>query len=999
MKGLLSHSKKCWFRRASTPQSLASISHHHQPSQHPHCGNIKMPSSSAAPAYTFEPLEPVSSAEAGSSTSHFRAFTRQPRPIQEVPDSDVDENSSDDEDENHDPRLRKAAPSTSKQTLEQEEFRIGDVVYLPSSYQAPLAGVLTHLWTDATEQGKIFGVCRLLHWPEWMSTMAKKRMAGITSRHEIYYTHKATSLTKRRTKTSAKSGKEGDTFETGPSLHDYSFDVDEIISKVHIHSSQPECSKAIKESSALSAVQANVPVDSPTNGKKKSVKTHTLYKNKSFPTHLFCERAVDPNRELFWRIDWAKLIEKGKQGAGWDLKDDSSDVATSQGQGVKDLVEQAQRDAHSASAEPIAPSATPRRAVRASTPSSVASTSDLRSRTTRSRRADTPSSTADIDSVPKRRPGRPRKEDSLSAGIEAPKRKYNRKKANGGFSSDSDIASDDSFQSGDEFEVEDNLLVKARHLDTPESSDNEGSQFSAPPSDAENDDDDDFGKTFNLTPRKRAKFAKDAPPMTPTKRRVLSTPQKMAFGLASPAKAQATPRSKARLMGLKMRSLPHPTLPARPPKLSLLPTEQAQTLTPHDRAKRLLHVGATPDHLPCREDQYEEIMACVEDAVEEGIGGCVYVSGVPGTGKTATVREVIRALTARAERNEMNPFSFVEINGMKLADASQAYTLLWSAISGGQRTSPKTALGLLSSHFARVGAKMSGAAGGAGPGRAATVVLMDELDQLVTARQDVMYNMFNWPNTRGSRLVVIAVANTMDLPERTLNAKVASRLGMTRITFMPYTDKQLVEIVKSRLGITPDSIPVDEEVGCREVLSIDAITYVSKRVSNVSGDARRMLDVCRRSIELVELKAKTSGLGVPKPVTILDMKSVLDSMVKSGKVSHILSLPLHAKILLLSLLSCLRRSGLAEAELADIASHHRAICRMYAISSTALAQEEANLNAPLATLSSLGLVICVGQGAGTGRAAGFARLMLACQEDEVRLAFEHDPDERLRKML
>lgn len=599
----------------------------------------------------------------------------------------------------------------------------------------------------------------------------------------------------------------------------------------------------------------------------------------------------------------------------------------------------------------------------------------------------------------------------MSAGIAAPKRKYNRKRANG-FSSDSDLASDDSFQSGDEFEVEDNLLVKARHLHTPDSSDNEGSQFSAPPSDAENDDDDDdnLDKTFNLTPRKRAKPPKDGTPMTPTKRRGLTTPQKAVFGLASPAKAQATPRSKARLMGLKARSLPHPSLPARPPKLSLLGTEETQTLTPHDRAKKLLHVGATPDHLPCREDQYEEIMACVEDAVEEGIGGCVYISGVPGTGKTATVREVIRALTARAERNEMNPFSFVEINGMKLADAAQAYTLLWSAISGGQRTSPKNALGLLSSHFARVGAKPGGAGVGAGPGRAATVVLMDELDQLVTARQDVMYNMFNWPNTRGSRLVVIAVANTMDLPERTLNAKVASRLGMTRITFMPYTDKQLVEIVKSRLGIGEGGANGTGEEGgggagagaCANVFSLDAITYVSKRVSNVSGDARRMLDVCRRSIELIETQHQFSPVtgpkSPPKAVTILDMKCVLDSMVKSGKVSHILSLPLHAKIVLLSLLSCLRRSGLAEAELAEVASHHKAICRMYGISTLGFG-DDTSLNAPLAALSSLGLIICVGQGAGTGRAGAFARLMLACQEDEVRLAFEHDPDERLRKML
>lgn len=55
---------------------------------------------------------------------------------------------------------------------------------------------------------------------------------------------------------------------------------------------------------------------------------------------------------------------------------------------------------------------------------------------------------------------------------------------------------------------------------------------------------------------------------------------------------------------------------------------------------------------------------------------------------------------------------------------------------------------------------------------------MDELDQLVTTKQDVVYNFFNWPNLVGSKLIVLAVANTHDLPERTLSAKVRSRLGV-----------------------------------------------------------------------------------------------------------------------------------------------------------------------------------------------------------------------------
>ena len=39
-----------------------------------------------------------------------------------------------------------------------------------------------------------------------------------------------------------------------------------------------------------------------------------------------------------------------------------------------------------------------------------------------------------------------------------------------------------------------------------------------------------------------------------------------------------------------------------------------------------------------------------------------------------------------------------------------------------------------------------------------------------------MYNLFDWPNRANSKLVVIAIANTMDLPERMLMNKVASRL-------------------------------------------------------------------------------------------------------------------------------------------------------------------------------------------------------------------------------
>lgn len=60
---------------------------------------------------------------------------------------------------------------------------------------------------------------------------------------------------------------------------------------------------------------------------------------------------------------------------------------------------------------------------------------------------------------------------------------------------------------------------------------------------------------------------------------------------------------------------------------------------------------------------------------------------------------------------------------------------------------------------------------------------MDELDLLVTKNQKVMYDYFHWPASPHARLIVIAVANTMDLPERILTNRVSSRLGRVQVVF------------------------------------------------------------------------------------------------------------------------------------------------------------------------------------------------------------------------
>lgn len=46
-----------------------------------------------------------------------------------------------------------------------------------------------------------------------------------------------------------------------------------------------------------------------------------------------------------------------------------------------------------------------------------------------------------------------------------------------------------------------------------------------------------------------------------------------------------------------------------------------------------LHVSAVPTSLPCREKEFENIYSFITGKLMDGCGGCIYISGVPGTGK------------------------------------------------------------------------------------------------------------------------------------------------------------------------------------------------------------------------------------------------------------------------------------------------------------------------------------------------------------------------------
>ncbi|KAK4127139.1 P-loop containing nucleoside triphosphate hydrolase protein [Parathielavia appendiculata] len=520
---------------------------------------------------------------------------------------------------------------------------------------------------------------------------------------------------------------------------------------------------------------------------------------------------------------------------------------------------------------------------------------------------------------------------------------------------------------------------------------------------ADDDREGDYGPGTPRTPKRTR--TKDA--VTPSSRR-------------KPGSKPATPSSHRRILVKKHLEFT--------PLATRVLSPQHILSSPYQLARTQLHVASVPTSLPCREAEFSVVYSHLEAAITDGTGTCIYISGTPGTGKTATVREVVSHLDAAVRADELDDFIFVEINGMKITDPHQSYSLLWEALKG-QRVSPAQALDLLEREFSHPS-----------PRRVPCVVLMDELDQLVTKNQGVMYNFFNWPGLRHSRLIVLAVANTMDLPERTLSNKISSRLGLTRITFPGYNHEQLMRIVQSRL----EGVPGD-------IVDADAVQFAARKVAAVSGDARRALDICRRAVELAEADAKTreeeeeEGQGVPQTpskkkgrkgqgsqeptgtpkkkkgpagrVTIETVRRAISEATSNPLQQYLRSLPFASRLLLTALLMRTQRTGLAESTFGDVLeemqrtlklageSRPMTLLERKAVGVTDGAGTEAGLMGSMRAKHTTQLVRPAGlsaaavdlTGAGIINLEGHkaerpSKMRLAVGDEEVRLAFRDDPE-------
>ncbi|KAK7790202.1 hypothetical protein R5R35_002965 [Gryllus longicercus] len=350
------------------------------------------------------------------------------------------------------------------------------------------------------------------------------------------------------------------------------------------------------------------------------------------------------------------------------------------------------------------------------------------------------------------------------------------------------------------------------------------------------------------------------------------------------------------------------------------------------QARQALH-SSTPSALPGRETEIQELKTFLSEKLKKAATGTLYISGPPGTGKTA-------CLTSLLQDPEFKDFRSIYVNCTSMKSSGTIYSRICEElklkVSG---KGEKEYLQVLDK-FWNSNKKM-------------TILILDEIDQLESKRQSVLYTIFEWPSKLNSHLVLIGVANALDLTDRILPRLQAHlKLKPELMHFASYTKEQIVRILAERL----------KEMDVTDVFSPSALQLLAGKVASVSGDIRRALDIGRRVLELAEAE-KLSQIAPLQPSTesasntssprkktngSVHLKIVMDvlnsvygtsqSLCKSNEGSDEDNFPLQHKLLVCTLLLLLKKGKTKDVSVGKLHEVYRKVCKKRNLVAVSLAE-------------------------------------------------------------
>ena len=322
------------------------------------------------------------------------------------------------------------------------------------------------------------------------------------------------------------------------------------------------------------------------------------------------------------------------------------------------------------------------------------------------------------------------------------------------------------------------------------------------------------------------------------------------------------------------------------------------------------------EYLPCRKDEQDKIYNYIKQGLQtNGNYNSLYIAGMPGTGKTASVKTIINILESEVkeaqkkrndkalEGNGIIPFRTLFLSGINFPNLSNVFKIIYRFIFNKEKDKMniKNYIFRLNSFFSQR-KKYNKNKTLIDPTNSHILLIIDEVDILINTSQSLLYNIFNWTTYDYSRLIVITISNTLDLPNRLL-PKIQSRMGNNIIMFKPYNKDELRIIIQDR-GID------------LKLFSEDAIRLSCVKVAAINGDLRRVFHIFLKAKEINSLnnyKKKNKEL-----VSKYDILNAWDELYSSNISKIISSLHIFEKIIIATILSTIKEQNHTKINLGDL---------------------------------------------------------------------------------
>jgi len=264
------------------------------------------------------------------------------------------------------------------------------------------------------------------------------------------------------------------------------------------------------------------------------------------------------------------------------------------------------------------------------------------------------------------------------------------------------------------------------------------------------------------------------------------------------------------------------------------------------RDEKFLYPEFVPERLPYRDSQIDEMVHSFQPVLKGGKPQNLFVSGPSGTGKTVTVKYVIRELEKFSDRAKglyLNCFEF---------NTRQAILNQICAFLGVPVPRRGIATDEVYSEFLSA-LKKSGFM---------PIIVLDELDQLMQSKaaSTILYDLLRVVEFQKSTLGVVIISNDAELTAK-LDSRVRSSLLHNPIEFKQYSPAQLKEILRERA----------KYAFLDNVLGKDVINLAAAHAAKNNGDARLAIESLLRA-------GRNAAREGSKKVMVSHLRAAFDSI-------------------------------------------------------------------------------------------------------------------------